>query len=267
MNLTLSQAACTVLATADAAEKCRLTRAFAEDWRSGRISELGDTPPPDRPARPERPQLLPHKEMPRRSYGGDRGRISLIHALAHIELNAIDLGWDIVARFGRKESMPREFLDDWVRVALDEAVHFEMLQALLNKMGADYGDLPAHDGLWQAAEKTADDLMARLAVVPMTLEARGLDTTPSTIAKLARNGDTLTPPALDVIYHDEIRHVAAGVRWFAHLAGRRGEDGAQTFHRVMAERYPAGLKAPFNHEARAEAGFPRDWYEPLARQR
>ena len=261
---TLTQAACTVLGTADPLEKCRLTRAFSEDWTSGRIAAIGATPPPARPARPDRPQLLPFKEMPRRSYGGDRGRISLIHALAHIELNAIDLGWDIVARFTH-EDLPKEFYDDWVRVALDEARHFEMLEDLLNRLGASYGDLPAHDGLWQAAEKTADDLMARLAVVPMTLEARGLDTTPATMDKLSRNGDTLTPPALDVIFHDEIHHVAAGVRWFSFMAERRGQEGEAAFHAWMADRYPAGLKPPFNHEARAEAKFPRDWYEKLAR--
>jgi Uncharacterized protein conserved in bacteria len=261
---TLSQAAVAVLATADAREKCRLTRAVAADWVEGRIAEVGDTLPPPRPARPERPQLLPPREMPKRAYGGDRGRIGLLHALAHIELNAIDLAWDVVSRFPH-EAMPKGFLDDWVRVALDEAVHFEMLEDLLAGLGAAYGDLPAHDGLWQAAEKTADDLMARLAVVPMTLEARGLDTTPATMDRLARNGDMVAPPALDVIYHDEIRHVAAGVRWFAHLADRRGLDGRTEYHRLIGERFPGGLKAPFNHAARAEAEFGRDWYEPLAR--
>jgi uncharacterized ferritin-like protein (DUF455 family) len=265
VNRTLSEAAVAVLATPDPAEKCRLTRAFAADWAEGRILEVGACPPPDRPARPERPVLLPFKEMPRRSYGGDRGRISLIHALAHIELNAIDLGWDIVARFTGHD-LPKRFYDDWVRVALDEARHFEMLEDLLTRLGSRYGELPAHDGLWQAAEKTADDPMARLAVVPMTLEARGLDTTPATIDKLSRNGDTLTPPALEIIFNDEIHHVAAGVRWFSFLAERCGQDGETAFHAWMTDRYPAGLKPPFNHEARAKARFPRDWYEKLARR-
>ncbi len=260
----LAEAAITVLTTADAVEKCRLTRAFAADWSEGRVTTVGDALPPARPYRPERPQLLAPREMPKRAYGGERGRIGLLHALAHIELNAVDLAWDIVCRFPH-EQMPKGFLDDWVQVALDEAVHFEMLEELLNKLGATYGDLPAHDGLWQAAEKTADDLMARLAVVPMTLEARGLDTTPATMERLARNGDTLTPPVLDIIFHDEIAHVAAGVRWFAYLAERRGVEGRAEYHRLIAERFPAGLKQPFNHPARAEAAFPRDWYEPLAR--
>ncbi|HTH16933.1 MAG TPA: ferritin-like domain-containing protein [Magnetospirillum sp.] len=262
--ITLSAAAVSALATADSMEKCRLTRRLAEDWFSGRIVEIGNTLPPARPARPERPQLLPPKEMPKRAYGGDKGRIGLLHALAHIELNAIDLAWDILARFTH-EHMPKAFADDWVQVALDEAIHFEMLEELLNTLGATYGDLPAHDGLWQAAEKTSDDLIARLAVVPMTLEARGVDTTPVTMERLARNGDTLTPPALDVIYHDETRHVAAGVRWFTYLADKRGLQPKAEYHRLMAERFPAGLKAPFNHGARAEAAFPQDWYEELAR--
>lgn len=261
---TLAAAAISVLTTADALTKCRLTRSLAADWFAGRITATGDSLPPPRPARPERPLLLAPREMPKRAYGGDKGRMGLLHALAHIELNAVDLAWDILCRFPA-EAMPKAFRDDWVQVALDEAVHFEMLEDLLNKLGASYGDLPAHDGLWQAADKTADDLMARLAVVPMTLEARGLDTTPPTMDKLARNGDTVTPPILDVIYHDEIRHVAAGVRWFVYLADKRGMDGLSEYHRLIGERFSGGLKAPFNHDARAEAAFPREWYEPLAR--
>lgn len=261
---TLSQAAVAVLNAADPALKCRLTRQAAADWRAGRLSADGDATPPDRPARPDHPALLPPKDMPKRAYKGDRGRIGLLHALAHIELNAIDLAWDVVCRFAA-ESMPQGFFDDWVQVAVDEAQHFEMLEGLLAGLGAAYGDLPAHDGLWQAAEKTADDLAARLVVVPMTLEARGLDTTPATMDRLARNGDTLTPPALEVIYRDEITHVAAGLRWFKHLMDKRGLDARAEYRRLMAERFPGGLKAPFNHDARAQAGFDRDWYEELAK--
>jgi uncharacterized ferritin-like protein (DUF455 family) len=259
----LSEAACLVLATADATGKCRLTRALAADWAAGRLDGTGSALPQARPARPERPLLLPPREMPKRAYGGDKGRIGLLHALAHIELNAIDLAWDIIARFPH-EAMPQPFFDDWVQVALDEAIHFEMLADLLGQLGAAYGDLPAHDGLWQAAEKTADDLLARLVVVPMTLEARGLDTTPATMAKLTANGDTLTPPALEVIYHDEIRHVAAGVRWFTFLAERRGLNPRDHYHALLPQRFPGGLKRPFNHAARAQAAFAADWYEPMA---
>ena len=263
--ITLADAARAVLTAAEAEEKCRLTRAFAADWREGRIAEAGTTPPPDRPARPRRPELLAPRHMPRRSYGGIAGRVALLHALAHIELNAIDLAWDHACRF-TAEVMPPAFLDDWVQVAVDEVRHFELLRDLLASLGAAYGDLPGHDGLWQAAEKTADDLMARLAVVPMTLEARGCDTTPTTIARLIANGDSATPPVLEIILADEIRHVAAGVRWFRFLAERRGLDPGAVYRRLLAERFPAGLKAPFNHQARAAAGMPADWYEPMARQ-
>ncbi len=257
---TLAESAIAILATADPAEKCRLTGIAAADWQSGRLGEAGTLLPPPRPARPQRPELLPPNRMKRRTTGGVAGRVALLHALAHIELNAVDLAWDIVCRFPF-EAMPTAFLDDWVQVAVDEAAHFELLAARLAGLGAAYGDLPAHDGLWQAAENTADDLMARLAVVPMTLEARGCDTTPTTIAKLTRNGDHDTPPVLDVIYHDEIRHVAAGVRWFRHLAAKRGLDPATTYRRLLAERFRGTPKPPFNHDARAEAGMPREWYE------
>jgi len=261
--ITLADAALTILTTAEVADKCRLTREFAADWREGRIVEVGAAALPDRPARPQRPELLAPRHMPRRSYGGATGRVALLHALAHIELNAIDLAWDHCCRFA--EPMPRAFHDDWVQVAVDEVEHFELLQGLLAGLGAAYGDLPGHDGLWQAAEKTADDLMARLAVVPMTLEARGCDTTPATIARLIANGDTATPPVLEIILADEIRHVAAGVRWFRHLAERRGLDPVATYHRLLGERFPGGLKAPFNHQARAAAGMAPDWYEPMTR--
>ena len=263
--LTLSDAAITVLTTAAPVEKCRLTREFAAQWREGRISKTGSALPPARPARPERPEVMAPKHMPKRTYGGVTGRVALLHALAHIELNAIDLAWDVVSRFPH-EAMPKEFFDDWVQVALDEAEHFHMLEQLLNTLGAAYGDLPVHDGLWQAADKSAHDLMARLALVPMTLEARGCDTTPVTMMKLESNGDHITPPILDVIYHDEIRHVAAGVRWFRHLADKRGLEPEGAYHGLLAELYPGGLKPPFNHDARAKAGMPRHWYETAGRQ-
>ncbi len=261
--ITLSDAAVSVLLAAEPAEKCRLTRLYAQLWAEGGLRETGTATPPDRPARPATPVLRPPREMPKRSYGGRAGKVALLHALAHIELNAIDLAWDVLCRFPH-EHMPEDFLSDWVQVALDEVLHFEALEALMRPLGAAYGDLPAHDGLWQAAEKTADDLMARLAVVPMTLEARGCDTTPATIAKLERGGDPSMTPALQTILNDEIRHVAAGLRGFRLLADRRGEDPGCAYRRVMAERFPFPLKPPFNHEARAEAGFERDWYEPLA---
>ena len=181
MNQSLCQAAVAVLRTAEPAEKVKLSHAAAAGWRSGAIDDVGSAAPPARPARPPRPELRPPRDMPKRRAGGT-GRVALLHALAHIELNAIDLAWDIVARF-TGEALPRAFYDDWVKVADEEAKHFGLLAGRLMALGAAYGDLPAHDGLWQAAEATAHDLLARLAVVPLVLEARGLDVAPAMIAR------------------------------------------------------------------------------------
>lgn len=257
---TLSAAACAVLLAAAPAEKVRLTRHHADAWKTGLIGEIGSDTPPARPARPERPQLMLPKDMPKRSKGGVRGRIALLHALAHIELNAIDLAWDIIARFGAAEDLPRAFFDDWVQVAVDEALHFELLERRLADLGAAYGDLPAHDGLWRAATSTAGDLLDRLALVPMTHEARGLDTTPPTMERLNANGDPETVAVLDIIYRDEITHVAAGVRWFRHVCAARGLVPETEYQARLPRLHPGGLKGPFNAEARGAAGMPAEWY-------
>src|SRR5262249_53030545 len=225
---------------------------------------LGHAKPPPRPARPERPSLRPPKEMAkRRAFGSPAGRVALLHALAHIELNAIDLAWDLVARFAGEE-LPRAFFDDWVGVAGEETCHFELLAGRLAELGACYGDLPAHDGLWEAAAATADDLLARLAVVPLVLEARGLDVTPEMTARLERVGDIESAAILDRIYRDEIGHVAIGLRWFDTLCLAHGLDPAMVFQDRVRRFFKGDLKPPFNHQARATAGFPRSYYEPLA---
>jgi len=265
---TLCEAAVAVLTTAEPAGKVRLTRAFAADWRAGRIAAIGTATPPARPARPDRPELRLPRDMPKRRKAGSlAGRTALLHALAHIELNAVDLAWDIVARFAGHteagEPLPRGFFDDWVGVADDEAKHHAMLGERLAALGAAYGDLPAHDGLWQASEATAHDLPARLAVVPMVLEARGLDVTPEMIRNLRAQGDDASADALQVIHDDEIGHVAAGRRWFGWICDRRGLD-QQTAWQDLVRRYFRGdLKRPFNEPSRTRADFPRDWYEPL----
>jgi len=183
--------------------------------------------------------------MPKRKPGGAAGRIAVIHAIAHIELNAIDLAWDIVARF-TGEDMPRGFYGDWVQVAVDEADHFDLLDQRLTDLGAAYGDLPAYDGLWEAAETTADDLLARLALVPMVLEARGLDTTPQAVRRFRAGGDDDTADILARIAEEEIPHVAAGVRWFRFLCARRGIDAVATFHALTRQNFNGHLKPPFN---------------------
>lgn len=266
MGGSLVEAACAVLASADPADKVRCTRQAAAAWRAGRLAACGPAfagRPPDRPARPGRPVLLAPRDMPKRGAGAAHGRIALIHALAHIELNAIDLAWDLIARFG-DAAMPREFFDDWVAVADDEALHFSLLGERLAAHQAAYGDLPAHDGLWQAAEATAGDLLARLAVVPLVLEARGLDVTPATVARLERQGDTATAEVLHRIYRDEIRHVASGRRWFEWACARDGRDPVATYHDQVRRYFRGSLKPPFNDAARAEAGFGAAFYAPLA---
>lgn len=229
---------------------------MARDWRAGKLHWPGpEAKPPARPARPGRPALVAPREVPRRRPGSERGRFSLLHALAHIELNAIDLACDLLARFAHgPEGLPDAFCADWMAVADDEARHFVMLNARLGEMGGGYGDLPAHDGLWQAAEATRHDLAARLAIVPLVHEARGLDVTPATVNALARAGDTRSADLLQAIYEDEIGHVAAGNRWFRHVAGLRGADPAALYAQLVARHHGGALKGPFNETARAQAG-------------
>jgi uncharacterized ferritin-like protein (DUF455 family) len=225
---------------------------------------LGSAVPPDRPARPARPALLPPADMPKRKAGpGLPRRIALLHALAHIELNAIDLAWDLMARFAA-HGLPAAFYDDWVLVADQEAAHFELLERRLAELGAAYGDLPAHDGLWQAALETRHDLLARLAIAPLVLEARGLDVTPGMIATLRRHGDEASAAALEIIYREEIGHVAAGKRWFDWLAGKRGLDPAAAFRDLVRRHFRGPLKPPFNDAARRAAGLSPAFYAALA---
>ena len=258
----LSAAACAVLRAADPAAKVALSAAVARDWRSGAIAGIGHAAPPDRTARPDRPELRRPGDMARRSRGR-HGRVALLHALAHIELNAIDLAWDMIARFAGEVADPA-FADDWVTVAAEEARHFELLCQRLAAFDAAYGDLPAHDGLWQAAQATADDLLARLAVVPLVLEARGLDVTPGIVAGLERAGDTESAAVLRRIYRDEIGHVATGQRWFEAICRRRGLAPTPTWQALVRDRFAGALKPPFNTAARAQAGLAEDVYQPLA---
>ena len=240
-----------------------MSGALAAAWRRGTIP-VGEAGAPERPARPLRPLLRPPREMPkRRAFGSPSGRVALLHALAHIELNAIDLGWDIVARFSA-QSLPCAFFDDWVMVAAEEAVHFGLLADRLAQFGAAYGDLPAHDGLWEAALATAGDLLSRLAVVPLVLEARGLDVTPDMILRLERVGDGESAALLRRIYRDEIGHVATGARWFARLCRERGLAPEAAFRDRVRAAFAGHLKPPFNAAAREAAGLPSAWYAGLA---
>lgn len=218
----------------------------------------GDGPWPVRPGRPDRPVLVPGRDVPRRSPATPEGRVALLHALAHIELNAIDLALDIVGRFGADPDLAdgrAAFAADWLRVGAEEAKHFLMLSRRLDDLGSDYGAYPAHDGLWQAALMSADSLTERLAIAPLTHEARGLDVTPGMIAKLRSAGDRESTAILEVIYRDEIGHVAVGHRWFQHVCARRAVDPECEFARALARVDLARPHPPFNEPARRQAGL------------
>ncbi|GAB4383474.1 ferritin-like domain-containing protein [Albidovulum sp.] len=267
MTRSLSELAVEVLTTADGRAKTALSHAHAALWREararGEVLPVGTARPPLRPARPERPELLPPRDVPRRRPGSPQGRIALLHALAHIELNAVDLHWDIIARFTEVE-MPPGFYDDWVKAADEESKHFNLLCDCLETMGSHYGALPAHAFMWRAAEDTAADLRGRLAVVPMVLEARGLDVTPGMIEIFERAGEAQAVAALKVIHAEEVGHVAYGVKWFNWLCGRDGTDPKEEFHALVRRYFRSPLKPPFDEARRAEAGLPPDFYWPLA---
>ena len=263
---TLAGAALAIVATPDTGTKVRLAKATAKAWFGGRLS-LGNVSArlsmPDRPGRPGLPLLLLPRDMPKRTTGGLKGRIALLHSLAHIELNAVDMTWDLIGRFVRAQ-VPSAFFDDWVQVGLEEAKHFELLAARLVVLGAAYGDHPAHDGLWQAAQATKDSLLARVAIVPLVLEARGLDVSPAMLAKLESSGDRDSTDILAIIYRDEKRHVAFGAKWFRFLCEREQLAPEPTFHALVRQYFRGPIKPPFNDKARAEAGLTPGFYKPLS---
>jgi uncharacterized ferritin-like protein (DUF455 family) len=268
--VTLAEMAAEVLNTADGRAKTALSRRHAASWRAARENgtpiPIGQASPPLHPARPAAPELLDPRDVPQRKPGSPAGRIALLHAVAHIELNAVDLHWDIIARY-TDTPMPLGFYDDWVKSADEESKHFNLMCDCLEAAGSHYGALPAHAGMWRAATDTADDLMGRLAVVPMVLEARGLDVTPGMIAIFEKAGQNQAVEALQVIYAEEVHHVAYGSKWFHFLCGRHDLDPVTVFHDLVRRYFHGALKPPFNEEKRAEAGIPPDFYWPLAQQR
>jgi uncharacterized ferritin-like protein (DUF455 family) len=236
---------------------------MARAWRAGRLAHAFDVPMPDAPASPERPLLLAPRDMPKRRPGGAlAGRIAMLHALAHIEFVAIDLAVDLIGRFGA--AFPRSFIDDWMAVAADEAMHFALLDRRLRSLGSHYGALPAHGGLWEAAAKTSDDALARLAIVPMVLEARGLDVTPATIERFAAAGDARSAAILGRILTDEIRHVGSGTRWFDWACKAQGLCPPEHWQMLVKSRLRGAVKPPFNDSARRAAGLTQDYYGVIA---
>lgn len=260
---TVATACRAVLLAAEPRDKVKAARSAARVWRRGELAHGFDVAMPEAPARPARPELLPPSRMPKRGRGGsERGRIAMLHALAHIEYSAIDLAFDLAGRFGA--AFPPAFVDDWFAVGADEAMHFALLDRRLKSLGSAYGDLPAHDGLWEAAAATAHDPLARLAVVPMVLEARGLDVTPAAVARFEAAGDTRSAAILGRIYSDEIRHVGAGSRWFRWGCESQRIEPVSEWQRLVGTHFRGALKPPFNASARDEAGLSRDYYVTLA---
>jgi len=256
---TLAQAIRTALLTGDPRAKVMQTRALVRDWRQGKLDFVFDVAMPDEPGRPAQPELLPPGRMPKRGKAGsERGRIALWHALAHIEFVAIDLALDMAGRFGA--AMGQQFVSDFLAVAADEAMHFALIDRHLHALGSHYGALPAHSGLWDAARETAHDVAARLAVVPMVLEARGLDVTPATLERVRAAGDARGAKILSRILDDEIVHVRFGSTHFVAESERRGESAEILWKMLVARHFRGAVKPPFNDSARLSAGLPRTFY-------
>jgi uncharacterized ferritin-like protein (DUF455 family) len=269
---TLFDAAAACLAACAPADKLALTAEAAARWlpllESGHPIAMPDSPPRPiaPPGRPERPELVLPRAVPQRKLSTPEGRAALVHAVVHIEFNAINLAWDAVYRF---RGLPAAYYADWVRIASDEARHFAMLERRLGALGHAYGDFPAHNGLWEMATKTAGDFVARMALVPRLLEARGLDVTPGMIERLRAAGDAETAALLVVILSEEIPHVAAGTRWFGYGCRAEGRDPEATF-RTLLETHAAGaVSLPLNRRARLDAGFTEtelDWLGGMGRR-
>lgn len=261
----LTEGAYAALVSNDLDNKISLTNEIAKGWEDGTLSLSTNRriTPPKRPGRPALPKLLPPSQVPKRPLSSARGRLALIHAIAHIELNAIDLALDIIVRFSGQK-MPRSFFDGWVMVAREEAKHFDLLRKRLACLGSSYGAMPAHDGLWEAAGETGHDLGARLAIVPLVLEARGLDVTPPLVAKLRQAGDDETADIFEIIYEDEKGHVAVGAKWFRFLCARQRIKPEETFRSLVRKHFRGTLKPPFNDRARSANGLTPLFYRNLS---
>ena len=263
-----SQNALAVLQAAAPNAKVVAANKLAQDWAKNCDIGIKVKGLADNPARPAAPHLVPPKDVKRRRLGPAAGRGALLHAIAHIEFNAIDLAADMIARFGHHSDIAEldrsAFIGDWISVCHDEARHFALLETRLAELDMSYGDLPAHNGLWEAAVKTKNSFEARLAIAPMVLEARGLDVTPGMIEKLTDVGDIQSANILKVIYNEEIGHVSIGARWFQKLAQNRSKEPESWFHDLVRNYYKGQLKPPFNIQARTLAGLKQGYYMPIS---
>ncbi|MEW8084698.1 MAG: ferritin-like domain-containing protein [Candidatus Thiodiazotropha endolucinida] len=235
-------------------QKLQLSEVTADAWVSGELVTEGWTSSEKitHAGRPHRPELVHPSQLPRRGLGSETGRLALIHAIAHIEFNAINLAWDAVQRF---PEMPRAYYDDWIRVAREEVYHFRLLRQRLRAGGADYGDFAGHNGLWEMARRTAHDPLIRMALVPRMLEARGLDVTPGIMRRFEAIGDHETAAVLQIILREEVGHVQFGSRWFHYLCEQRGLQPEQTYFDLLENFLNGEIRCPLHHEARREAGF------------
>jgi uncharacterized ferritin-like protein (DUF455 family) len=255
--MSLFDRAAEALAAGEPDRKISLTRALASDWRAGRLTLEAETPPQPigAPGRPQKPALVSPRELVNRKLTTPEGLAALVHAVAHIEFNAINLALDAVYRF---RGLPAEYYGDWLQVAQEEASHFELLRERLGSLGYAYGDFPAHNGLWEMAEDTAHDHLVRMALVPRVLEARGLDVTPAMLDRLTAVGDEATVAILRIILREEVGHVAIGSRWFQYACAQRGLEPEPTFRQLLSQYMRGKLRGPFNVDARLAAGFSAD---------
>ena len=238
----------------DPAQKARQTRDFVERWRAGKvtISHLGEPDVIEIPGRPDKPWLVDPRKLPRRGFHTQQGRAALLHAITHIEFNAINLALDAVYRF---RGLPRDYYNDWLSVAGEEAEHFELLHRRLQSLGYEYGDFEAHNGLWDMALRTAHDVLIRMALVPRVMEARGLDVTPGMIKRFESIDDQKSVDVLNVIMQDEVGHVEIGSKWFHYFCDQRRLPREQTYFDLMKQYAQGKVKPPLHWEARKAAGF------------
>jgi len=256
--MSIRQASLTALCIADPEDKVKSVQSLWQSHRDLTVCLDEHLQPPinaSLPGRPALPRLIPPKQVPTRTPFTPEGLASLLHAVCHIEFNAINLALDAVWRF---HDMPERYYTDWLRVAFEESLHFGLLHTHLQSLGFKYGDFDAHDGLWQMCERTSEDVLARMALVPRTLEARGLDATPliqTKLRKVATPAATRAVEILDIILRDEVGHVAIGNYWYRWLCAQRGLDPV-TLYTELVQQYDAPKhRPPFNHEARRRAGF------------
>jgi uncharacterized ferritin-like protein (DUF455 family) len=263
-SASLFDAAARCLAANNPDAKIAQSDEVAGAWRAGRLA-LHGTPGCtvlNEAGRPSRPRLVDPRHLPRRKLCDTVGHAAFIHAITHIEFNAINLAWDAVQRF---RDMPPDYYSDWIRVAQEECRHFQLLRAHLRAHGYDYGDFDAHDGLWHMARRTADDVMLRMALVPRVMEARGLDVTPAMICRLQQFGDRRGARILGIIWREEVGHVAIGTRWYRHACAQRGLPPDSTFAELLDHHLHGALRGPFDHETRSRAGFSQYELEYLDR--